>query len=81
LFFREFLRHPVMIGSIIPSSRRTIDAMLSPVDWPQDEAFRRIWARSRYLLRHHPRTALGRRDPAGDRHQPGLHRLFAPQIQ
>ena len=39
LFFREFLRHPAMIGSIIPSSRRTIEAMLSRVDWPQTRLF------------------------------------------
>ncbi|MBO9376761.1 methyltransferase domain-containing protein [Sphingomonas histidinilytica] len=39
LFFREFLRHPVMIGSIIPSSRRTIDAMLAPVDWNRTRLF------------------------------------------
>lgn len=39
LFFREFLRHPVMIGSIIPSSRRTIDAMLAPVDWGRTKLF------------------------------------------
>ena len=39
LFFREFLRHPVMIGSIIPSSRRTIENMLSRVDWPTTKLF------------------------------------------
>jgi phospholipid N-methyltransferase len=39
LFFREFLRHPVMIGSIIPSSRRTIEAMLSRVDWQNTKLF------------------------------------------
>jgi phospholipid N-methyltransferase len=39
LFFREFLRHPVMIGSIIPSSQRTIDHMLSRVDWPSTKLF------------------------------------------
>ncbi|SDB98939.1 Phospholipid N-methyltransferase [Sphingomonas sp. YR710] len=39
LFFREFLRHPVMIGSIIPSSQRTIDRMLSRVDWPNTKLF------------------------------------------
>ena len=39
LFFREFLRHPAMIGSIIPSSRRTIEAMLSQVDWPRTRLF------------------------------------------
>ena len=33
LFFREFCRHPGMIGSIIPSSGRLIDRMLSKVDW------------------------------------------------
>jgi len=39
LFFREFVRHPVMIGSIIPSSRRTIEAMLAPVDWSSVKLF------------------------------------------
>ena len=39
LFFREFLRHPVMIGSIIPSSKRVIDTMLARVDWPNTKLF------------------------------------------
>jgi phospholipid N-methyltransferase len=39
LFFREFLRKPAMIGSIIPSSRRTIEAMLSPADWSRTKLF------------------------------------------
>ena len=39
LFFREFLRHPMMIGSIIPSSRRTIETMLAPVDWSNARLF------------------------------------------
>jgi phospholipid N-methyltransferase len=39
LFFGEFLRHPVMIGSIIPTSRRTIEGMLSKVDWPNTKVF------------------------------------------
>lgn len=39
LFFREFLRHPAMIGSIIPSSRRTIEAMLSDVCWDETRLF------------------------------------------
>ncbi|MEO0062832.1 MAG: hypothetical protein RLZZ08_1392, partial [Pseudomonadota bacterium] len=34
VFFRGFLEHPRMVGSIIPSSRATINAMLAPVDWP-----------------------------------------------
>jgi len=33
VFFRGFLEHPKMVGSIIPSSRTTIDAMLERVDW------------------------------------------------
>ncbi len=39
LFFREFLRHPAMIGSVIPSSRRTIEAMLSDVRWDETRLF------------------------------------------
>jgi len=39
IFFREFLRHPAMIGSIIPSSRRTIEAMLEPVEWADTRLF------------------------------------------
>ena len=33
VFFEGFLKHPVMVGSIIPSSRFTIAKMLDPVDW------------------------------------------------
>jgi len=33
VFFEGFLEHPVMVGSIIPSSRFTIRKMLAPVDW------------------------------------------------
>ncbi|MDG2005486.1 MAG: methyltransferase [Novosphingobium sp.] len=33
VFFEGFVRHPVMVGSIIPSSSYTIDKMLEPVDW------------------------------------------------
>ncbi len=39
LFFREFLRHPVMVGSIIPSSRACIDRMLRAVDWEKTKVF------------------------------------------
>ena len=39
VFFRGFLEHPVMVGSIIPSSRYTIRAMLAPVDWDQCRLF------------------------------------------
>jgi len=39
VFFKGFLKHPVMVGSIIPSSRRTIDKMLAPVDWDNCKLF------------------------------------------
>lgn len=34
-FLRGFIKHPVMVGSIIPSSPRLVDHMLSRVDWSQ----------------------------------------------
>jgi phospholipid N-methyltransferase len=39
VFFRGFLEHPKMVGSIIPSSRFTIDKMLAPVKWDECEVF------------------------------------------
>ncbi|WP_298199672.1 methyltransferase domain-containing protein [Novosphingobium sp.] len=39
VFLEGFLRHPVMVGSIIPSSRFTIDRMLAPVDWDNCRLF------------------------------------------
>jgi len=33
LFASNFLRHPNMLGSIIPSSRFLVDQVLEPVDW------------------------------------------------
>ena len=39
VFFEGFLQHPVMVGSIIPSSRYTIDKMLAPVDWDECRLF------------------------------------------
>ncbi len=38
-FLRGFLKHPVMVGSIIPSSRVLIEHMLKPVDWDQTKLF------------------------------------------
>ena len=38
-FLRGFLKHPVMVGSIIPSSRVLIDRMLRPVDWDNTKLF------------------------------------------
>jgi phospholipid N-methyltransferase len=38
-FLRGFLKNPVMVGSIIPSSRVLIDKMLDPVDWANTKLF------------------------------------------
>ncbi len=39
VFFKGFIKHPVMVGSIIPSSSRTIRKMLAPVDWKNTKLF------------------------------------------
>ena len=38
-FLRGFFKHPVMVGSIVPSSRVLIDKMLRPVDWETARLF------------------------------------------
>ena len=38
-FLRGFFKHPVMVGSIVPSSKVLIDRMLSPVDWENARLF------------------------------------------
>ena len=38
-FLKGFLKHPVMVGSIIPSSKVLIDKMLAPVDWATCKLF------------------------------------------
>jgi phospholipid N-methyltransferase len=38
-FLRGFVKHPVMVGSVIPSSKVLIDRMLSPVDWRRCKLF------------------------------------------
>jgi phospholipid N-methyltransferase len=39
VFLEGFIRHPVMVGSIIPSSRFTINKMLSRVKWDECKLF------------------------------------------
>ena len=39
VFAREFFKHPRMVGSIVPSSDRTIRKMLGPVDWQNVQLF------------------------------------------
>ena len=38
-FLRGFIKNPVMVGSIIPSSKVLIDKMLAPVDWANTKLF------------------------------------------
>ena len=39
VFFKGFLKHPVMVGSIIPSSDSTVRKMLEPVKWDECDLF------------------------------------------
>jgi phospholipid N-methyltransferase len=39
VFLEGFLEHPVMVGSIIPSSRYTVAKMLAPVKWDECKLF------------------------------------------
>jgi phospholipid N-methyltransferase len=39
MFFTGFIKHPVMVGSVIPSSNRLIRRMLSRVDWSNTNLF------------------------------------------
>ena len=39
VFFQGFVENPVMVGSIIPSSRSTIKRMLRPVEWDECKLF------------------------------------------
>lgn len=39
LFLQGFFKHPVMVGSIIPSSRKLIRKMLGQVDWENTKVF------------------------------------------
>lgn len=39
VFLQGFVEHPVMVGSIIPSSRFTIAKMLAPVQWDECKLF------------------------------------------
>jgi phospholipid N-methyltransferase len=39
MFFRQFVRHPGMIGSVIPSSTTLVARMLDQVDWRSTRLF------------------------------------------
>ena len=38
-FLRGFIKHPVMVGAAVPSSRQTVDKVLSKVDWANCKLF------------------------------------------
>ncbi len=44
LFAGNFLRHPYMLGSIIPSSRFLVNQVLEPIDWEPRPCDRGIWS-------------------------------------
>jgi phosphatidylethanolamine/phosphatidyl-N-methylethanolamine N-methyltransferase len=39
VFIKGFLKHPVMVGAMIPSSEHTVAKMLAPVDWANTRLF------------------------------------------
>ena len=39
MFFRQFVKHPGMIGSVIPSSPALVNSMLDQVDWQRTRLF------------------------------------------
>ena len=39
MFLKGFVKHPVMVGSIVPSSVKLIRKMLGPVDWENTKLF------------------------------------------
>lgn len=39
MFFRQFVKHPGMIGSVIPSSPLMVEAILDQVDWARTRLF------------------------------------------
>jgi phospholipid N-methyltransferase len=38
-FLLGFIKHPMMVGSVIPSSKAMVDKMLAPVDWANCKLF------------------------------------------
>ncbi len=39
MFLQGFFKHPVMVGSVVPSSDKLIRRMLAPVDWARCKLF------------------------------------------
>ncbi|GLU24666.1 hypothetical protein SLE2022_405740 [Rubroshorea leprosula] len=77
MFFRGFLKHPVMVGSIIPSSPQLIRRMLAPVDWNRTRVFVEYGPGVGTFTRPILDRLAPRCDAGGDRYQCGLLRLSA----
>lgn len=60
-FLRGFIKNPVMVGSVIPSSKRLIDRMLAPVKWDETQLFVEygpgVGTFTRVILERLPETA------------------------
>ncbi|MEO9131918.1 MAG: methyltransferase [Sphingomonas sp.] len=39
MFIKGFIKHPVMVGSVVPSTGKLIRKMLAPVDWENTKLF------------------------------------------
>jgi len=73
VFFRGFLEHPRMVGSIIPSSRFTMRKMLAPGRLGQLQSVYRIWSGDRDISPSCAGAVARRYDIDRYRHQPALH--------
>jgi phospholipid N-methyltransferase len=62
MFLKGFLKHPVMVGSIIPSSDTLITHMLKPVDWANTRLFVEygpgVGTFSQHILKNLPADAV-----------------------
>ena len=74
-FLRGFLKNPVMVGSIIPSSKVLIEKMLDPVDWANTRLFVEYGPGVGTFTRPVLERLGARRDAGDDRHQCRLHAL------
>ena len=61
-FLKGFIKHPVMVGSVIPSSKAVIDKMLDAGRLGELQIVRRIWPGRRHLHRACAAADGARRD-------------------
>ena len=74
MFLSGFLKHPVMVGSVIASTKTLQNKMLEPRRLGEHQVVRRIRPRRRHLLPADPRPpAAPTATLYRDRHQPRFH--------